>query len=315
MVRKSTVRRDPIGSRSEALNRIKTRESFRKQIVDNEIHGLSMNTENLLQYNPKLADVSHTTRVAYAKFMTTKIKKEIKFEDDEIKFVNEKERARGAMAFNKFKSNAGILKKTIQPEKSENVVTIETVPPSTPSPSPVPDEEEKDFRVRTPIQEDPNEDVKSPTPTQSVDLLDSVSRKSSRDDSPMPKQRTESIGSAKILSTEPSSSKENISEESALSKSPQPPKSPIPKSPEPILPSKVPEIDETEEEEEKSSFEPPKSPRKSLDEKEVPTPRKNSSDLLSVPGASQPPSSPSLSISSGDKGKSKITGKTLTGWL
>lgn len=312
MVRKSTVRRDPIGTRSEALHRLKTRESFRRQIVENQKEGLSMNTENLLQYNPKLADVSHTTRVAYAKFMTTKIKKEIKFEDEPVTFINEKERERGELAFNKFKANAGILKKRLVAPPTNTEVTIEK---TAPSPSPTP-EIEADFRARTPIQEDPNEDIKSPPPTPSGVLLEPAtsSRKSSRDESsPIPKQKSEdSIESGKSLS--PKRSPINLPPKSPdpiktpvpnlPSHSPSPQPSTIAKSPEPIVTPKT-NLDE----------EAPKSPNKSISEN-VSTPQKTSSVHLSVPGSSQqqPPPSPSISMTS-DKGKSIISGKTLTGWL
>lgn len=248
-----------------------------------------MNTETLLQYNPKLADVSHTTRVAYAKFMTTKIKKE-------IKFVDEKERERGAFALNKFKANAGILKKTISinPE-SETIEEQVSSPSPTLAPSPIPPEENKDFRARTPIEEDPYEDVKTPapTPTPSIDIIEQSSRKSSRDDSPLPKQRSASLESAKNITE---SIIDETKEEAASSS----------KSPEPLEPSStiIPEIVEMKEENLK------------INDEEVPkTPRKNSSANLSVPGQSQTPSSPSMSISKGDKGKSVVSGKTLTGWL
>lgn len=256
-----------------------------------------MNTETLLQYNPKLADVSHTTRVAYAKFMTTKIKKE-------IKFVDEKERERGTLALNKFKANAGILKKTITINPENITIEEQVTPPSpTPAPSPIPPEENKDFRARTPIEEDPLEDLKSPTPTPSSDLIEQYSRKSSREDSPMPKQRSESIESAKnrrVSTPEPKIESDEDKEET-------------PKSSKPLDNSatKAPEIVEIKEEQPLDTL------KVNDDEiKEVSkTPQKSSSNNLSVPGASQTPSSPSMSISTGDKGKSKVSGKTLTGWL
>lgn len=103
---------------------------------------MAMNTESLLEFNPKLADVSHHTRVAYAKFMTTKIKKEISFEDDRVTIENEKSRERGLKAFNKFKSNAGILKK-LDIAGSSN-----SSDPAAPPASPVPEEMEEVNRGR-----------------------------------------------------------------------------------------------------------------------------------------------------------------------
>lgn len=306
MVRKSTHRKDPIGKRSEALSRIHHRESLRKNIVESQKSGLAMNTENLLQYNPKLADVSHPTRVAYAKFMTTKIKKEIKFQD-ECGFVNEQEKARGANAFKKFKTNAGILKHSEeQVVKAEISKESSSAPPSSPapspspnaspippSPSPTPTEDNKNFRSRTPIQEDPREDAISPPPTPS-NLLDepiSFSGKSSRADTPVPSEKSMSIESAKNINVESKSPEPKPESLSPIAKSPEPPKTPS-KSPEPpkIL-----------------------TPKKETD---VPTQPKSSGANLTVPGTSQPPPSPSYSTSStGERGKSKITGKTISGWL
>lgn len=281
MVRKSTHRRDPIGKRSEALSRQRNRESLRRNIVESQKNGLGMDTDHLIQYNPKLADVSHPTRVAYAKFMTTKIKKEIKFKD-ECGFENEQERTRGATAFSKFKSNAGILKKAeiVKAEISE-APPSSPVPEVSPAPSPTPVAEEKDFRSRTPIEEDPLEDIAS-------------SRRSSRADTPIPTEKSMSVESAKSVESDESKTK-------SPKKSPEPAKSPepltVPKSPEPpATPSKNPAHSQKD------------------DVKDVPAQRKSSSANLTVPGTSQPPLSPSYS-STGEKGKSKITGKTISGWL
>lgn len=38
----------------------------------------------ILDLNPKLGEVQHGTRVAYVKFMAKKIKREVKFFDDEL---------------------------------------------------------------------------------------------------------------------------------------------------------------------------------------------------------------------------------------
>uniref|UniRef100_A0A182PV03 Transient receptor ion channel domain-containing protein n=1 Tax=Anopheles epiroticus TaxID=199890 RepID=A0A182PV03_9DIPT len=75
LVRRSTVARDPIGNSSEAIMR-RSRQSLRKQILDNSTKGLEMDTDHLVEYNPKLSEVTPVTRVAYVKFMTTKMKKD-----------------------------------------------------------------------------------------------------------------------------------------------------------------------------------------------------------------------------------------------
>lgn len=294
MVRKSTIHRNPIGSTSEALHRQRSRQSsLRRQIMNSSLEGLTMNTETLLEFNPKLAEVSHTTRIAYAKFMTSKLKKEIKFENDKIQIENEKDRARETKAFNKFKMNAGILKKTVEQasETKPNEVGPQTEPivPTTP---PSNEGTSKDFRARTPIEEDPYEDAQStdrsltpenildepipeitspPVPSQNSPPPPSENRKA---DSPIVKMKSASMSTPE-----------------RVVKSPEPPS------------TKTPDLSKTEEADEKEEED---------EVKQEPETLKTSSQL-NVPS---PPSHPiSPSISTGDKGKSKITGKTLTGWI
>lgn len=294
------------------MERQRSRQSLRRHILDCQGAGLSMNTENLLQYNPKLADVSKSTRVAYAKFMTAKIKKEIHFEDGRVQTENEvREKAQATRVFNRFKTNAGILKKSVYPPDPEpesiinetNVTSAEE--PLTECIEDPPDEvmsveeyrEVKDFRSRTPIEEDPDEDLMSthshttpeslpatsPKQSASPDLTLNASPspplipeitmsppKSPKVDSPMPKLRSNSNASEPRTG----SSEENIAEES----------------------DKEEEVAEDAKEEVKEE------------------PKAEASQKLNVPTTQNTPSSPSFSITS-DKGKSKITGKTITGWL
>lgn len=298
MVRKSTIHRNPIGSTSEALQRQRSRQSLRRQIMDNT--DLSMNTESLLEFNPKLADVSHTTRIAYAKFMTSKIKKEIKFEESKVQIENEKVRARESKAFNKFKMNAGILKKTVEQSVEANAKSVENhEEPSTSSTLTENEESFKDFRTRTPIEEDPNEDVSTPdrslTPEnlldESVPSIDSPpmqANSSTPKSTPSPSSTT--AESRKAGSPIVKMKSQSVTPEQSV-KSPEPP---VIKSPDL---SKTDEEDEDDDEEEETKSE---------------KPRKNSTDRLNVPSTA---SRPIVGLSTGDKGKSKITGKTLTGWI
>lgn len=318
-VRKSTIHRNPIGSKSQALERQRSRQSLRRHILECQGTGLSMNTENLLQYNPKLADVSKSTRVAYAKFMTAKLKKEIHFEDGRVQTETEvREKAQATRAFNRFKVNAGILKKSVYPPDPEPEPIIyetnmESVAENFPenaedaSDEVISDEEFralKDFRSRTPIEEDPDEDLIStyspPTPepfhstspnqlaspdivlnaSPSPPLIPEITMsppKSPKVDSPMPKLRSNSnVSEQRIVSTE-----SNIAEESDKN-------------------------DDNDNDEKKDKDE----------TKDVKVePEAESAQHLNVPNTQNTPSSPSFSISGSDKGKSKITGKTLTGWL
>lgn len=272
--------------------------------------GLNANTEALVELNPKLADVSHHTRIAYAKFMTTKLKKEINFEDEMVTIENEKIRARESKAFNKFKTHAGILKKArIGLNEEVKQPTVEKVSivehHSEPSPSPAPsadDNDLKDFRARTPIQEDPNEDVQTPdrclTPEHILD-------------EPVPQISSSPIATTASPTATPSPSNslpsENRKADSPIVKvkSQSATEEPSIKSPEPTT-MKTPDLSKTdEEEEEEDEDEKPEKPKKDS----------KSSTTLTVPSVSNRPNSPAPSLSTGDKGKSKITGKTLTGWI
>lgn len=276
-----------------------------------------MNTDSLLEFNPKLADVSHHTRIAYAKFMTTKLKKEIRFEDTQVSVENEKiTRDREFKAFNKFKVYAGILKK----QKPSTSKIEETKDPAAPPVSLVPEESFNDFRTRTPIEEDPNEDIQTPDrPSTPENVLDEPVPQISS--SPLP------AAASPLPKSSPSTHVTSPTPKSSPSPSPVPSegKSPKPdspmvkarsmsigsdqgsKSPEPTK-TKSQELSKTEEDDESGD-----------EEDEKPENAKKASQTsthLNVPSPSNNrPVSPIISISTGDKGKSKITGKTLTGWI
>lgn len=295
IVRKGTVHRNPIGSAVEAQERQRNRQSLRRRIMETTADGMTMNTEQLLEFNPKLADVSVTTRIAYAKFMTTKLKKEIKFEDEKIEIENEKMRVRGTRAFNKFKANAGILKKSNETSSNEaksNKVSIQAEP--TPSTSQEGKGTSKDFRSRTPIEEDPNEGIQTPdrclTPENILDEPVPETEVPNSTPSPETSVATSPPVAENRKADSPMVKMKSASSSDASDKSPDPPTI---NTPDPVK--------EAEDEESEEDEEPPK--------KEFP-----GAPTLNVPSPSFRPSSPS-SIGTGDKGKSKITGKTLTGWI
>lgn len=86
VVRKNTIARDPIGSRTDAQIR-QTRRSLRiHQRNHPESDLASLDPNRLVEYNPNLMDVSPATRVAYAKFIMGKmnkseLKKAVSFEE------------------------------------------------------------------------------------------------------------------------------------------------------------------------------------------------------------------------------------------
>ncbi|XP_072945473.1 transient receptor potential protein [Epargyreus clarus] len=77
MVRKDTLRKNPIGSTAEATSRRTNRQSLRAHIIEN-VEARTIDPDKLLEYNPKLSDVNPTARVAYAKFMKKKITSDYK---------------------------------------------------------------------------------------------------------------------------------------------------------------------------------------------------------------------------------------------
>ncbi|XP_076618854.1 transient receptor potential [Colletes latitarsis] len=71
VVRKNTIVRDPIGSTSEATMK---RRSIRRLPHQANSDLASLDPNRLVDYNPNLTEVSPTTRIAYAKFMMSRIK-------------------------------------------------------------------------------------------------------------------------------------------------------------------------------------------------------------------------------------------------
>ncbi|XP_043464170.1 transient receptor potential protein [Leptopilina heterotoma] len=74
-VRHSVIVRDPIGSRSELMVK-QTRRSLKRHLAHHPNSDLaSLDPDRLLEYNPNLSEVSPATRVAYAKFILSRIPK------------------------------------------------------------------------------------------------------------------------------------------------------------------------------------------------------------------------------------------------
>lgn len=278
MVRKSTIHRNPIGSTSEALQRQRSRQSLRRRIMEVSSADLACSTEGLLEFNPALAEVSHTTRIAYAKFMTSKLKKEIKFEDEKVTMENEKIRARETKAFNKFKMNAGILKKSLKEKSNVESNNQKDLSQKTETTTSLEENlKPKDFRARTPIEEDPNEDNQTPDrPLTPENVLDASNETSS------------ALPSAKEDVCKADSPIVRVESSTVI----EPPQM---KTPDPT-------VEEQTDDSVESSAEniANKSQKKEL------TPPVASSSRAN---------SPIPNLGTGDKGKSKITGKTLTGWI
>ncbi|XP_053682649.1 transient receptor potential protein [Sabethes cyaneus] len=308
LVRKNTVVGDPIGNSTELTMR-RSRQSLRKQIVE-ESQGLDMNTENLVAYNPKLSEVTPVTRVAYVKFMNKKLKKDVsESPPDEIGIENERE-PKESVKKSSLKKLVDMKEKlNVKDEAKQNASQSPQKPPvpeqpTTPEKSNSARIDLSKVRVRSPITEDPNEEVTS-------------------------------LDSERCLSPKP-----------ADGDIPDRPSSPIPTGsppldkktdagkPSPAEVSSAGSIKLKETTPPSRETTPPKAAATATDDKDTlsPTtsikspPTRSSSPSPSSSGSSKRPEPPSLSVTPttpvrspspaiSDRGKSKITGKTISGWM
>ncbi|XP_062537580.1 transient receptor potential protein [Armigeres subalbatus] len=310
LVRKNTTVRDPIGNSSEMIMR-RSRMSLRKQIIEGSRQGLEMNTDNLVEFNPKLSEVTPVTRVAYVKFMQKKLKKDMGKDEeaDEIGFENErrdsakrssikklvemKDKINSIDTEEKQQEKKSPVKETEIPLKeSVSTPTVITAPVSEETISTAFKDDKEDIRidmskvrVRSPILEDP-EDVMSeyscPTPSRA----DSVPK---RPETPIP-----SISpplDKKTDSGKPSSA--DVSKAGSIKKDQ-----------EGATPSAKGSL-------RNNTLSPSSSAKSdtSRSRSRSPTPAR-----LEPSKPTSPPPSASVPTFS-DKGKSKISGKTLGGWM
>nr|CAB02410.1 Trp protein [Calliphora vicina] len=87
IARKNTMSSNPIGSKRSSIQRHSQR-SLRRRIIDEANEGLRMNQNQLIEYNPSLGDVSRATRVAYVKFMKKKLVAEEGISPEELNESN-----------------------------------------------------------------------------------------------------------------------------------------------------------------------------------------------------------------------------------
>ncbi|XP_076686559.1 transient receptor potential isoform X2 [Andrena cerasifolii] len=154
MVRKNTIAKDPIGSTTEASMK-QTRRSIRRRLMQEANSDLaSLDPNRLVDYNPQLSEVSATTRVAYAKFMLSRVK--LPEEGQEVQEPSKE--GEGSKAVSRQGSEArmppSVLKKSLL--KSVSISSTDKAAekgPSTP-----------EVRTPSPIPEDPREDDASKSP-------------------------------------------------------------------------------------------------------------------------------------------------------
>jgi hypothetical protein len=169
-------------------------------------------------------------------------------------------------------------------------------------------EVKQDFRTRSPIVEDPNEDARSGRSTPSDNILDE----------PVP-QSSPAIPSESIILTPKRLIIDVSGPENSQTKSPvASPRVSITSESEikavaaknvtiPTIKTSEPDKKEKEDEDEEDN-----------DDEEVPkTGRESQASTLKIPSQKSPTPTPSSMPSSpfNDKGKSKVSGKTLSGWI
>ncbi|KPJ19923.1 Transient receptor potential protein [Papilio machaon] len=313
LVRTNTTRRDPIGRTSEADTK-RSRQSLRLHILDN-VQARTIDPQKLLEYNPNLSSVNPTARVAYAKFMRSKIKsdfteKQKRGSQSDASLEDEVFEAANTTASNR-KSGKIFRARTPIPETSddENIKHTEIKVEA--------DIERKDTDTAT---EQPKE-TKQEKPTTSTTKEDTTDKasKSSKDhiiqiEEPEGESPTKSLyitkeedsNLQKPIQPTPSKSEpaEQILSATALAAQakdtkPEPKPSTTETKPETSTASKPAESTEP-----KPKAKPDPKPSGSTEE-----PKSSPKPSTSAPKpASKPPPM-------GDKGRSKVTGKIVSGWL
>lgn len=187
LVRKGTTTSNPIGSTSEAHAKRVSRQSIRKYIIENQSTIGEIDPEKLLQYNPKLSTVSPATRVAYAKFKLNKIKTEYE------------KRKTCASETSSFTDSVIDIKKAVSLEENRvpdtTVVEISREDNGEYEEAAAelePKQPAQGFRPKTPIMEDPREDMQTP----SIDELPGTPIK-------IPESPVKSVGSIKKVEDKP----------------------------------------------------------------------------------------------------------------
>nr|QDQ16917.1 transient receptor potential [Danaus plexippus] len=291
-VRRSTIRRDPIGSTAEAQTK-RSRQSLRAHILDN-VSARTIDPQKLLQYNPNLSTVTPTTRVAYAKFMRSKIKSDFT-ETDNVEELNEDQIAAQSndkirQAFRKKKPP--VDKEDGNPQSTEIKVEAEIENKGAASGSDEAKSPQKPSGSKSPDPPKPTEPEKAPEPPAKPEPKDHVIQ-IEEPESPSKSlyiTKEEDQNLQKPISPTPSGQTEQILSAATLESDQQK------EAKQPSVTITVPE----EEAEPKPKETKPKPPK--------PKESKPGPSTL----APSPAPKPALVT---DKGKSKVTGKIVSGWL
>ncbi|KAL4713494.1 hypothetical protein ACJJTC_010479 [Scirpophaga incertulas] len=339
LVHTNTLRRDPIGKSSEADIR-RSRQSLRAHILDN-VQARTIDPQKLLEYNPKLSEVTPTTRVAYAKFMRSKIKsdfterenqnsesEEFTLEDEVFetpKRLDSKRRSRKS-----FRSRTPIPEASDDEGLKDHEITVEadvedkgsdggseqTRPlksssqepsePSTPAFDPISNRRlppTEQFKSKDHIIQIEEPDL----PTASLCMTKEEETRLQKPITPTPSVHSEQILSASSLEIQ----YKQMKSPPPVIMTPPPPESPAPPIPLP------PELASRQGLRLGTSSPKPESStskttvRTDLSPSKTDKPR---SSLGSQRVSPSPSPTPSISVAT-DKGKSKVTGKIVSGWL
>ncbi|XP_031825417.2 transient receptor potential isoform X1 [Nomia melanderi] len=166
VVRKNTIARDPIGSTTEATMK-QTRRSIRRNIAMSQNSDLaSLDPNRLIDYNPNLSEVTPTTRIAYAKFMMSKIK----IPEEATEEAQKEGGGEGSGSAPRVSIRVGgadpprlmgpALRKSVLKSLSVSSIDKDKAADKTPSPT----DSKSDFRAPSPIPEDPREDDATKSP-------------------------------------------------------------------------------------------------------------------------------------------------------
>ncbi|XP_073954565.1 transient receptor potential isoform X2 [Choristoneura fumiferana] len=315
LVRTNTGKRDPIGTTAEALTK-RSRQSLRMHILDN-VNARTIDPQKLLEYNPKLSGVTPTTRVAYAKFMRSKIKSDFTARndgresegdlEDEV-FESPKKGATERQSARSFRTRTPIPEMSDDEGLKENEMKVEADIETDTKGSeggseqtrPLKSSSQEPSEPRTP-DFDPVTDKRLPPPAQFDTTKDYVIQ---IDEPESPSKtlfitRDEDNNLQKPITAKtehPESSKEQILSASALESHYKETVSPVSRSLTPASDAKVSTVSET-----------PKRDSREKSKSSLASPR--SARVSPSPHASPTPSIPT------DKGKSKVTGKVVSGWL
>ncbi|KAJ0172577.1 hypothetical protein K1T71_011716 [Dendrolimus kikuchii] len=320
LVRTNTLRKDPIGTTDQAEIR-RSRQSLRAHILDN-VQTRTMDPQKLLEYNPRLSAVSPTTRVAYAKFMRNKMRSDFAEKERKRKTSDISESSMDDEVF-EASETTDLKKRTGRPFRSR---------------TPIPETSDDDGLNNMQIQVEADiEDQGSDGGSEQTRPLKSSSQEPSEPSTPgtnMTKDRklTPPVECQTVIQIDPATPTKNlcitksddidlrapiassssISEQILSARSLESQYKTVTSPQVSILPdSKLSEKRASVGSEYKRAT---PSPRFSTDSRESKSPDKPSLSPRSTRSSASPSPTPS-STSRSDKGKSKVTGKIVSGWL